>query len=67
VRTDGLCWRPHLLLEVDMALRAIGKRNAALRSAAVATAERLAASEDATPRWVGKHALRELAGRAPRR
>ena len=46
---------------VDMALRAIGKRNAALRKAAVATAKRLAASEDRTRRWIGTHSLRELA------
>ena len=45
---------------VNMALRAIGKRNRALRSAAVAVARRLADSEDATARWVGKDALREL-------
>ena len=45
---------------VNMALRAIGKRNPTLRSAAVAVARRLASSEDATARWVGKDALREL-------
>jgi len=45
---------------VDMALRAIGKRNATLRKAAVATAKRLAASEDPTKRWIGTHSLREL-------
>jgi len=49
---------------VNMALRATGKRNAALRAAAVATARRLAASPDAAARWVGKDALREL-DRAP--
>lgn len=45
---------------VNMALRAIGKRNAALHAAALATAERLAASADPTARWNGKDALREL-------
>ena len=44
----------------NMALRAIGKRNRALNSAAVMVARRLATSEDATARWVGKDALREL-------
>ena len=44
----------------NMALRAIGKRNRALNSAAVVVARRLAASEDATASWVGKDALREL-------
>jgi 3-methyladenine DNA glycosylase AlkD len=45
---------------VNMALRAIGKRNRALHAAAVEVARRLASSEDATARWVGKDALREL-------
>jgi 3-methyladenine DNA glycosylase AlkD len=45
---------------VNMALRAIGKRNPALNAAAVAVARRLATSPDATARWVGKDALREL-------
>lgn len=45
---------------VNMALRAIGKRNLALNAAAVAVARRLAASTEAAPRWVGKDALREL-------
>ena len=45
---------------VNMALRAVGKRNRGLHAAAMGTARRLAASEDAAPRWVGKDALREL-------
>jgi 3-methyladenine DNA glycosylase AlkD len=45
---------------VNMALRAIGKRNAVLNAAAISVARRLAASSVATPQWVGKHALREL-------
>ena len=45
---------------VNMALRAIGKRNRALNAAAVAVARRLADSKDATAKWVGKDALREL-------
>src|SRR5262245_24647726 len=45
---------------VNMALRAIGKRNRALNTAAVAAARRLAESKDATARWVGRDALREL-------
>ena len=44
----------------NMALRAIGKRNRALNSAAVVVARRLADSKDPTARWVGKDALREL-------
>jgi 3-methyladenine DNA glycosylase AlkD len=45
---------------VNMALRAIGKRNTALNAAAVSVARRLAASTDASARWVGRDALREL-------
>jgi 3-methyladenine DNA glycosylase AlkD len=45
---------------VNMALRSIGKRRLSLHAAAVAVAQRLAASPDAAPRWVGKDALREL-------
>ena len=45
---------------VSWALRGIGHRNAALHAAAVKTAERLAKSGDATERWVGKDALRDL-------
>lgn len=52
---------------VNMALRAIGKRNAALNTAALAVAERLAGSEDATARWVGKDSLRELASASVKR
>ena len=47
---------------VNMALRAIGKRNPALNAAAVAVARRLANLPEAAPRWVGKDALRELTG-----
>jgi 3-methyladenine DNA glycosylase AlkD len=45
---------------VNMALRAVGKRNRALHSAAIEVAERLAGSDDPTTKWVGKDALREL-------
>jgi 3-methyladenine DNA glycosylase AlkD len=45
---------------VSMALRATGKRNAALRSAAVTVATRLAASADESERSIGKEALRDL-------
>jgi 3-methyladenine DNA glycosylase AlkD len=44
----------------NMALRAIGKRNRALNTAAVSVGRRLAGSRNATARWVGKDALREL-------
>ena len=52
---------------VNMALRATGKRSAALNAAAIATAQRLATSNDAAPRWVGQHALRELGSASVKR
>lgn len=45
---------------VNMALRAIGKRNATLNAAAVTMARRLEGSTNPTEKWVGKDALREL-------
>ena len=49
---------------VNWALRAIGRRNAALNAAAVKVARRLSASPQAAARWGGKDALRELTGPA---
>lgn len=46
---------------VNWALRTIGKRDVALNVAALAVARRLAESKEASCRWVGKDALRELA------
>ena len=48
---------------VNMALRAIARRNRKLEAAAVAVARRLASSENATERWVGKDALNEMTRR----
>jgi 3-methyladenine DNA glycosylase AlkD len=45
---------------VSWALRHIGHRNAKLHAAAVKTATKLSKSADATQRWVGKDALRDL-------
>lgn len=45
---------------VSWALRGIGARNIALNRQALTLAERLAASEDRTARWVGRDALRDL-------
>lgn len=52
---------------VNWALRAVGSRNLALHTRAVALATRLAAAEDPTPRWIGKDALRQLATPATRK
>ena len=51
---------------VNWALRAVGERNPALNRAATDVAKRLAQSDDATPRWVGKDALRRLSSPAVR-
>jgi 3-methyladenine DNA glycosylase AlkD len=47
---------------VSWALRLIGRRNPALNVAALDVARRLADSTDATARWMGKDAVRELTG-----
>jgi 3-methyladenine DNA glycosylase AlkD len=52
---------------VSWALRSVGRRSPALHAAAVAVAERLAASPDGAARWVGKDALRGLGRPAVRR
>jgi 3-methyladenine DNA glycosylase AlkD len=51
---------------VSWALRHVGKRNDNLRPRAVEVARRLAESETRAARWVGKDALKELAGEAGR-
>ena len=45
---------------VNWALRQIGKRSLALHGPALALAERLAASQDRTARWIGRDAVKEL-------
>ena len=45
---------------VSWALRHIGHRSVPLHEAAITLAKRLAASSDATERWVGKDVLRDL-------
>jgi 3-methyladenine DNA glycosylase AlkD len=49
---------------VNWALRNIGKRNAALRVAAMECAERVRAQGTPAARWIAADALRELRGRA---
>lgn len=52
---------------VNWALRAIGLRKSpVLKAAALETARRLAASPEATPRWIGKDAARALEKAATR-
>jgi 3-methyladenine DNA glycosylase AlkD len=52
---------------VNWALRSIGNRSHVLNAAAIDVAERLAASDDRTARWVGKDALRGLTSPATRK
>jgi 3-methyladenine DNA glycosylase AlkD len=49
---------------VSWALRGIGRRNAALNTAAVRVARRLSASPEPGARWVGRDALKELTSAA---
>jgi 3-methyladenine DNA glycosylase AlkD len=49
---------------VSWALRGIGRRTVALNQKSIALAKKLAASEAAAPRWIGKDALRELSSAA---
>lgn len=59
--------RNFVMKAVNMALRAIGKRNPTLNAAAAKTAARLAESTDVSAKWVGKHALRELTSASVKR
>ena len=52
--------RHFVMKAVDMALRAVGKRNPALHAQALRTAARLAQRDEASARWIGKHVTREL-------
>ncbi len=52
--------RHFVMKAVNMALRAVGRRGPRLHVEAVAAARRLAASDAAAPRWVGRDALRTL-------
>lgn len=47
---------------VNWALRNIGKRSLGCHGPAVALAQKLAAGDDRTSRWIGKDAVRELTG-----
>ena len=64
IETAACDERHYVKKAVNMALRAVGKRNLKLNNAAIATATRLARCSDAAPRWVGKNALTELNGAA---
>jgi 3-methyladenine DNA glycosylase AlkD len=52
--------RDYVKKGVDMALRAMGKRNPVLRKAAIDLANRLCASNRGAQAWIGRSTLREL-------
>jgi 3-methyladenine DNA glycosylase AlkD len=52
---------------VSWALRGVGRRGPKLNQASIKLAKKLAESEDAAPRWIGKDALRELSSAAVQR
>ena len=52
--------RPHARQAASWALRSIGKRDAANHDRALAAAAELLETDDATKRWVGRDAMREL-------
>ena len=66
IETATLDEREPVKKGVDMALRALGKRNATLRRAAVDLAGWLARSPQGSRAWIGRSALRELIGRRSR-
>ena len=45
---------------VSWALRGIGQRNPKMRAAAMKVAHRMAKSDDATARWIGRDAIKDL-------
>ncbi|HEY6567143.1 MAG TPA: DNA alkylation repair protein [Actinomycetota bacterium] len=60
IREGALDERNYVKKAVNWALRQIGKRNEALRLAAIGEAERLVTMESTVARWIGRDALREL-------
>ncbi len=52
--------RNYVRKSVNWALRQIGKHSQALHRPALALAEKLAASDDTSARWIGKDAVKEL-------
>jgi len=54
--------RNFVMKGVSWALRVTGRRSQALNKATIAVSRRLAESTDASERWIGKGALRELTG-----
>jgi len=62
IRQGALDERNFVIKAVNWALRQIGKRNPALRAAAVAEAKRILTVGTKSSRWAARDALRELGG-----
>ncbi|MGB9590119.1 MAG: DNA alkylation repair protein, partial [Candidatus Hydrothermia bacterium] len=60
IRVGAMDERNFVKKAVSWALRHIGKRNPALRGAAMAPAGELAGMESRAARWVGKDVVRDL-------
>ena len=60
VETGSLDERDYVKKGVDMALRALGKRNLVLRDAAIGLAARLCDSSEGAQSWIGRSTQREL-------
>ncbi len=60
VETGSLDVRDYVKKGVDMALRALGKRNLVLRDAAIGLATRLCDSTEGAQSWIGRSTQREL-------
>lgn len=61
IREGALDERNYVKKGVDMALRALGKRNSTLHRAAIELAHELCESAQGAQAWVGRSALRDLA------
>jgi 3-methyladenine DNA glycosylase AlkD len=60
IETHATDQRNFVRKAVNWALRQIGKRSKTLHGPALAVAQKLAASDDKTARWIGKDAVKEL-------
>jgi len=65
IAREALDERNFVKKAVNWALRQIGKRNPALRRAAIAEAKRIATLDSRAARWIAADALRELQKKAP--
>lgn len=67
IEKGALDERDYVKKGVDMALRAMGKRNPTLRRAAIELATRCRDSDQGAQAWIGRSTLRELGGSQARK